>query len=137
MNASTLAYVGDAVFEMYARRACLYPVRKMNEYSSMVVELVRAEAQSEMLSALLATSALTEEEVRVVGWGRNGVGKQIPKRGKGSVERGVYEDATAMECLVGYLFVFDPARLVVVMDAVGMGLRGISETRLPGAASQP
>jgi len=124
MNASTMAYVGDAVFEVYARRACLYPVRKMNEYARAVVELVRAEAQSKMLATLVAGGALTDEEVRVVQWGRNGVGKQIPKRGKGNVERDVYEDATAMECLVGYLFVFDPERLVIVMDAVGLSLGG-------------
>ena len=71
LTPQALAYVGDAVFELHARDALLWPPRRMNAYSSEVLELARAEGQFELLQRLEAEFALTDDEREWMRRGRN------------------------------------------------------------------
>lgn len=101
---AVLAYIGDAVYELYVRLQYLHPPRRIQTYHKQVVSQVRAEAQAELLLTLMAE--LTEAEQDIVRRGRNAAtGK--PKRL--TVE--VYRHATGFEALLGYLYLTRGDRL--------------------------
>ena len=110
-------------------RGVFYPPAKPLEYDLKTKRLARAEAQDFLLRLLIDGDALSEEEVSIVKWGRNAAYGNIPTRlkGKGKGGHGTYRNASALECLVGYLYVVDRARLQEVMTIV------MSETAIEGA----
>lgn len=99
-----LAYVGDAVYELYVRSQLLVPPKKIAEYHHQVVTQVKAEAQAYYLQIL--EPYLTTEEKDLVRRGRNAVTKK-PRRISGKV----YQQASSLETLIGYLYLTDGDRL--------------------------
>jgi ribonuclease-3 family protein len=96
MNALTLAYLGDAVYELWARTHLLeLGHEKVKELHKQAVSYVRASTQAQILRALLPD--LNEVEQQVVLRGRNAKGGH-PK----NVDVVTYRHATAFESLVGY-----------------------------------
>ena len=99
---STLAWIGDAVYGLCARE---YEVGKFkgksNKLHKMATSIVNAEAQSFALEKI--TSFLSEEELGVVRRAKN---SPITTKSKhyGIAE---YKKATALEALVGYLYLLD------------------------------
>ena len=97
-----LAYMGDAVIELLARRRTLQSgvtdPGKLNELSRAYVT---AKVQSDAVERLLPI--LTEEETDVFHRGRNAHGISAPK----SASVGQYRRATGMEALFGYLYLSD------------------------------
>ncbi|KAK9101287.1 hypothetical protein Scep_024717 [Stephania cephalantha] len=61
-NAASLAYLGDCIFELYARRHFLFPPLSIDEYNERVMAIVRCEAQDALLKQLLDEDCLSEEE---------------------------------------------------------------------------
>jgi len=96
MNALTLAYLGDAVYELWVRTHMLeLGHEKVKELHKQAVNYVRASTQARILGALLLD--LNEVEQQVVLRGRNA------KRGHPkNVDVVTYRHATAFESLVGY-----------------------------------
>lgn len=95
----------------------MLPPTRTNTYVKRVRDDVRAEAQAMFAERLLCEALLTEEEERVMRWGRNGVGnvpERLRNRGK------VYAQATGLEALVGYLYLTSPERLEEVMRCCGL-----------------
>lgn len=88
-NASSLAFLGDSVWELYARRRCFHPPKSAAKYRDAVIQLVRAESQSIACGKLSESGILTEAEAEILRWGKNAPGT-LPKR----LERAVYRDAT-------------------------------------------
>jgi len=99
-----LAYIGDAVFELYVRTKFLMPPKRMTSYHSQVVNQVRAESQADHLAILLPD--LTDSEKEILRRGRNACVTK-PRR----LDRHTYQQATGFEALVGYLHLTDPVRL--------------------------
>ena len=94
-----LAYVGDAVFEIYVRQTLVAgKSRKPHELHRAATGYVSAAAQAKLLQ--LWTPLLTEEEADIVRRGRNTKSGQPPK----NADPADYRHATALECLVGYLY---------------------------------
>lgn len=96
---SRLAYIGDAVFELYVR----VWLATNSEVASgglhgQSVHVVSAEAQRRALE--LIEGSLTEKEFSIVKRGRNAKASSIPKH----AERRVYQMATGFEALIGYLY---------------------------------
>jgi ribonuclease-3 family protein len=62
-----------------------------------------------------------EEEIGIVKWGRNASYGGVPQRlrGKGKGGFAIYRNASALECVVGYLYMTDLARLEVLMAKLG------------------
>ena len=94
-----LAYVGDAVMELYARREVLsqgnYPSGKLVKLSKA---FVTCEAQSDAVERILPY--LTEKEESVYKRGRNAKTHFSPSHG----ELIQYRRATGLEALFGYLY---------------------------------
>jgi ribonuclease III family protein len=108
LPAAQLAYIGDAVYELYIRMHFLRPLNRIQVYHSQVVSHVRAECQAEYLADLLPF--LTPVEQDIVRRGRNAASNR-PRRLR--VE--TYGQATGLEALVGYLYLSDPQRLQDVL----------------------
>ena len=96
MNALTLAYLGDAVYELWVRTHLLeLGHEKVKEIHNQAISYVRASTQAQLLHALLPE--LDEVEQQIVARGRNAKGGH-PK----NVDVVTYRHATAFESLVGY-----------------------------------
>lgn len=96
MNALTLAYLGDAVYELWVRTHLLdLGHEKVKELHKQAISYVRASTQAQVLHALFPE--LDEVEQQVVLRGRNAKGGH-PK----NVDVVTYRHATAFESLVGY-----------------------------------
>jgi ribonuclease-3 family protein len=108
-----LAYVGDAVFELFVRRALLTPPKRIGTYHRQVVNQVRAEQQAHYLQQLLPL--LTEAEQDILRRGRNASPKG-PKRLDGQT----YQQATSFEALIGYLYLTNLNRLVELLGQLDM-----------------
>ncbi|WP_123042149.1 Mini-ribonuclease 3 [Cohnella candidum] len=94
-----LAYIGDAVFEVYVRQWLIAgPIRKPHELHRAATKFVSAAAQARLLQRWMPL--LTEEEADIVRRGRNTKSGQPPR----NADPGDYRHATALECLIGYLF---------------------------------
>nr|WP_245347444.1 Mini-ribonuclease 3 [Cohnella lubricantis] len=94
-----LAYIGDAVFEVYVRQMLIAKVvRKPNDLHRAAVRYVSAAAQAKLLRRW--EPLLTEEEADIARRGRNAKSGQPPK----NADPGEYRHATGLECLVGYLY---------------------------------
>jgi len=92
-----LAYVGDAVFELYIRtKLAAYPA-KVHDLHRSAVKYVQAARQAEIIHAW--EPDLTDEEREVVRRGRNA--KSGVPRSSGVAE---YRYSTGMEALLGFLY---------------------------------
>lgn len=96
---AVLAYVGDAVYELYVRRQMvLKGLQKVNFLHRQVINWVNASTQAKLYH-LLEEKFLTEEEKGVARRGRNAKVGQVPK----NANVADYRHSTGLECLIGYL----------------------------------
>lgn len=97
-----LAYVGDAVWELYVRHHLLARgIVKPRDLQKRSTYYVSAKAQARALNELLPK--LTEAERDVVRRGRNAKSRTVPK----NAAILDYRYSTAIEALVGYLYLTD------------------------------
>jgi ribonuclease-3 family protein len=106
-----LAYVGDAVYELYVRTLLLSkgnaPVHKLHKQS---ISYVKAKAQSDIIHKMM--EILSPEELDIVRRGRNAKSGTIPK----NADVTEYKYATGFETLLGYLYIKqDYARLLELL----------------------
>ena len=104
LSANALAYLGDAVYELFIRSHFLWPPRRISDYHNLVVAQVRAESQAACLKLL--EPHLSDSEREVVRRGRNATTK-CPRR----LSPQIYQQATGLEALLGYLYMDNPQRL--------------------------
>ena len=109
ISPTALAYLGDAVYELYVRTHYLLPPKRSQIYHSLVVAEVRAETQALHLRSL--TPHLNQAELEIVRRGRNAATSR-PKR----VNPEIYQQATSLETLMGYLYLTDFQRLVQLLQ---------------------
>ena len=100
----TLAYIGDAIYELVIRTILVEKgntqVNKLNQRAN---RLVKASAQSEMIEKL--KPHLTEEEMAVFKRGRNAKS---------------YTMATGFEALMGYLYLTEQWERMLELIKLGM-----------------
>ena len=101
INASVLAYLGDAVYEVEVRKYLLEKkANNVNELQKEAVNYVSAIEQAKILEKLLKKNILTEEELSTVSRARNYRPNSKPKH----VSIITYKKATALEALIGMLY---------------------------------
>jgi len=94
-----LAHLGDAVYELMVRSwLCAHGKATGKGLHRAAVELVRAESQAARVEKILPL--LTDEELAVYKRGRNAHVSSIPPK----ASRSEYLKATALESLLGYLY---------------------------------
>ncbi|WP_338121928.1 Mini-ribonuclease 3 [Paenibacillus elgii] len=99
MNPLVLAYVGDAVYEVFIRQYVVSQTNhRPNHLHRLSTRYVSAKAQAKALQRWLPI--LTEEETDIVKRGRNAKSGTTAK----NADVLEYRHSTAFECLIGYLY---------------------------------
>lgn len=101
MNPLVLAFIGDAIYEIFIRTYLVHRNRDMSVHKLHVkaIEFVKAHAQSEFIKKL--EQELNEEEVYFFKRGRNSKSGTIPK----NADVQEYRAATGFETLIGFLYI--------------------------------
>ena len=101
-NSLTLAYIGDAVYELYIRNYLVNKsIVKVNNLQHEAIKYVSAVAQRQKLEYLININSLTKEELDICYRARNHNGTRHPK----NTHIITYKCATAFEAIIGYLYV--------------------------------
>ena len=113
-NSLSLAYVGDAVYELLVREYLLEDGLAVNgTMHKRAKDFVSAHAQSELLEKI--SDFLTEDEKGVVRRGRNAKSHSHPK----NADISEYHTATGFEALWGYLHLaHDFERITELFDII-------------------
>lgn len=124
LSPTALAYIGDAIYELFIRASYLRPPKRQQIYHDRVVSQVRAESQAQILRSL--EPLLSGTELEIVRRGRNAA-TGGPKR----IDIAIYKQASSLETLMGYLYLSDPDRLIFLLSH--LKLEGV-ENMLSGEA---
>lgn len=115
INTLALAFVGDGVYDLMVREELVCranrPVRELNIRK---VDIVRCQAQAALVKEI--EPLLTEEEADILRRGRNAHVAKAPK----NATMAEYHAATALECLIGYLYLSD--RIERIRELVRLGI---------------
>ena len=114
MNSLTLAYIGDAVYELYIREKLIKKFAKVNDLQKEAIKYVNANSQSNILHVLLEKNFFNEKELEIIGRARNHKGNRHPK----NTDIITYKHATAFEAIIGYLSLHDKDRLNELLKEV-------------------
>lgn len=114
LNSLVLAYMGDAVFEVFVRNFLIQSGKvKPHILHKEATFYVSAKAQAQIIHHLLENDLLTEDEYAVVMRGRNAKSGTIPK----NTDVQTYRYGTAFEALIGYLYLLgETERLNEIME---------------------
>ena len=120
LNPLVLAFVGDAIYEIFVRAFIVSKNREMNVHKLHVkaISFVKAKNQSDLMKALM--DELTEEEINIYKRGRNAKSGTVPK----NAVVGDYRSATGFEALFGYLY------LTEQMDRVNYFFEKIAQIKM-------
>lgn len=94
-----LAYIGDAVFELYVRNKLINQgFVKVHSLHRQAIKRVNAGLQAKLLENI--KTQLTDTELAIAKRGRNAKSGHVPK----NAEVTEYRKSTGLETLVGYLY---------------------------------
>lgn len=100
LNGLALAYVGDAIYEVYIRDYLVSQGQtRPNQLHHMATHYVSAKAQASLIQAMLDAKILTEEEQDFYRRGRNSKSHTSAK----NADITTYRISTGFEALMGYL----------------------------------
>ncbi len=113
LNGLTLAYVGDAVYDLYVRSRLIHTGDyKTGKLHLMAISHVSAAAQSAAFDAV--ESMLSECELNIAQRAKNIKNATIPKNANPKD----YKKATALEAVIGYLYLSEQKdRMTEILDA--------------------
>ena len=101
INALTLAYLGDSVYEIYIRKYLISKgIFKVKDLQEEAIKYVSANGQAKYLKELLDKNFFNEEEIAIITRGRNHKGSRHPK----GCDIVSYKHAPGFETLIGHLY---------------------------------
>ncbi|MCY6356031.1 Mini-ribonuclease 3 [Clostridium sp. ZS2-4] len=115
LNPLVLAFIGDAIYEVFIRTYLVDGNRYMSAHKLHVkaVSFVKAHAQSEIMKKI--EDKLTEEEYSIFKRGRNSKSGTVPKNAQ--VQE--YRIATGFETLIGFLYITEQVdRLNEILEMI-------------------
>lgn len=100
INSLALAYLGDAIYEVYIRKHLITKgTVKVNELQKKAIEYVSAKSQSDYLDKLLDNNILNNKEIDIVKRARNHKSHKSK-----TADIITYKKSTGLEALIGYLY---------------------------------
>ncbi|WP_010170046.1 Mini-ribonuclease 3 [Bacillus coahuilensis] len=100
LNPLVLAYMGDAIYEVYVRQYLIEKGKvKPHILHKEATRYVSAKAQAEIVKSWLEGDVLSEEEQSVLRRGRNAKSGSVPK----NTDVQTYRYSSAFEAVIGYL----------------------------------
>ena len=101
VNVITLAYMGDAIYEVFIREKFIkLGIAKVEDLQKEVVSYVSAFGQANVLKKLMDNGVLSLDEIEIVKRGRNYKRSVHPRH----TDLATYKQATGFEALIGYLY---------------------------------
>ncbi len=111
----TFAYIGDDVFDLVIRTIVVNKGNTSpNKLHNMVIRYVSAKAQAKMCDAI--NSLLNDEEQDILRRGRN----SKPHTKAKNASSADYMKATALETLIGYLYLRDDMERIFELIKIGI-----------------
>ena len=115
-NGESLAYIGDAIYEVKIREYLLQKgyqdVNKLHKYA---VKFTSGENQAKIVEYLIEQNILTEEEITYFKRGRN----SSHSKNRRSISVISYKKATGFEAMIGFLHLSDQQeRLSFLLDYI-------------------
>lgn len=111
----TLAYIGDAIFELVVRTVLVERKNTQPEkLHKAATKIVKAETQALMIEAM--KEELTEEELAVFKRGRNA--KAVTRAKNATMSE--YRRATGFEALMGYLYLKGDIERMIMLIHLGI-----------------
>ena len=99
LNGVTLAYLGDAIYEVYIREFLLEKgYTKVDKLHNEAIKYTSAKGQKQAIEKIY--DLLTENEIQVFKRGRNSNSDRKPK----NTDLATYKKATGFEALIGFLY---------------------------------
>ena len=115
INIISLAYLGDAVYELYIREYLLKKgIAKVEDLMKESIKYVSAKNQTRILKELINNNILTNEEKDIVNRGRNYKRRSHPK----NTDIITYKISSGFEALIGYLYLENKLRLNEIMKII-------------------
>lgn len=115
INIIALAYLGDAVYELYIRNKLLEKgIQKVEILQQNAKKYVSAKGQASILNNLITNSLLTKEELDIIKRGRNNKRSSHPK----NTDIITYKLSTGFESLIGYLYLSNKKRLDEILNSI-------------------
>lgn len=100
INVLALAYLGDAVYELYIREYLLNSgLEKAEKLQKEAVKFVSAKNQAKVLETLIENDFFNQEELSLIFRARNHKGNRHPK----NTDILTYKHSTGFEAVIGYL----------------------------------
>lgn len=98
INCLNLAYLGDAVYELYIRKYLIKKFAKVSDLQKESIKYVSAKAQSNFLTQMINLNFLTAKELDIIKRARNHKSHKSK-----STDIITYKRSTGLEALIGYL----------------------------------
>lgn len=114
-NVLVLAYIGDAVYEVYIRNYLIKKnIVKVDKLQKEAVKYVSAKSQRVFLEKLINQNFFNQEEIDIIKRSRNHKGNRHPK----NTDIITYKYATAFEAIIGYFSLTNNKKLDEMMDLI-------------------
>lgn len=101
INIVALAYLGDAIYEVFIREKLIKKgISKVEYLTKEATNYVSAKGQANILKKLIEEEYFSEEELDIIKRGRNYKRSSHPKH----TDVVTYKYSTGFEALIGYLY---------------------------------
>lgn len=114
-NVLTLAYIGDAIYEVYIRKFLIdQGISKVNSLQKSAINYVSAKNQAKFVTILINDNFFNDVELEIIKRARNHKSR-IPK----NTDIITYKYATSLEAVIGYLYLENKIdRINLIMEKI-------------------
>lgn len=114
-NVLTLAYIGDAIYEVYIRKFLIdQGISKVNTLQKSAINYVSAKNQAKFVTILINDNFFNDIELEIIKRARNHKSR-IPK----NTDIITYKYATSLEAVIGYLYLENKIdRINLIMEKI-------------------
>jgi ribonuclease-3 family protein len=128
LNGLTLAYLGDAYYELSIRKHLIeLKLTHVNDLHKQAIKYTSGLAQAKIIEYLMEKELVTTSEIETFKRGRNSSGP-----GRKNIDAKAYHYATGFEALIGALYLENPTR---ADEIIGLAITFIEEGALHGKNS--
>ena len=115
LNGLSLAYLGDAVFELSIREYLLNKgYTKVNTLNKRCIYFTSGKNQAYFIYKMINDKILTDDEYEIYKRGRNSHVGSVRK----NIDIETYLAATGFEAVIGYLYIYNKERLEYIIDLI-------------------
>lgn len=115
----SLAFVGDAIWKLHQRSRVFCPPKHVRLYREQASSAEAAEIQAAAYDLLLQSSIVTPDDLQLLNWAKSVAKVTLRQRFYGNDDlQEVYKKATAVEALVGFLYLRQDGRLESILSSM-------------------